>query len=133
MVLPLLIIIYKAQLARFELSRDWELRLINPIKGTHAPLYCATSSPKTNTLSFCSSSSASASLSASLTVYSFVPLGVAYCRLLKGCREAIRPLEFAERVDDRIRDVGRSNRETTMAAGALSVRNWRGIKRHLRY
>ena len=50
--------------------------------ATHAPLYCATSSPSTNTLSFASSSSASASFNASLTVYSFDPVSVAYFLLV---------------------------------------------------
>src|SRR5436305_846652 len=49
-----------------------------PEECTYAPLYCATSSPNTNTLSFCSISSAMASFNASLTVISLVPLGVAY-------------------------------------------------------
>lgn len=41
--------------------------------GTYAPLYCATSSPRTKTLSLRSISSAMASLSASRTVISFWP------------------------------------------------------------
>lgn len=60
---------------------------LNPCKAvrkaaTYAPLYCATSSPSTKTLSFCSISSAIASLRASRTVNSFVPLDDAYPRLL---------------------------------------------------
>jgi hypothetical protein len=43
------------------------------VVGTYAPLYCATSSPRTKTFSFRSISSAIASLSASRTVISFWP------------------------------------------------------------
>jgi hypothetical protein len=42
--------------------------------STYAPLYCATSSPSTNTLSFASISSAMASFRASRTVISFWPV-----------------------------------------------------------
>ena len=41
---------------------------------TYAPLYCATSSPNTNTFSFADNSSTSASFSASRTVISFCAL-----------------------------------------------------------
>lgn len=48
------------------------------LEHTYAPLYCATSSPSTKTLSFDSSSSASASFNASRTATSLILLGVAY-------------------------------------------------------
>lgn len=47
------------------------------LADTHAPLYCATSSPMTKTFSFLSISSTMASLRASRTVISLDPLGVA--------------------------------------------------------
>lgn len=89
---------------------------------TYAPLYCATSSPSINTFSLPSSSSANASFNASLTVISFVPLGVAYCLELDatgieaakgrsaGLRKAVSGLE-----PERSLDVGRSRWEATMA------------------
>ena len=84
---------------------------------TYAPLYCATSSPSTKTLSFDSSSSASASFNASRTATSLTPLGVAYFLRASlagndmadwkaGLVEAVRGLER--------REAGRSKRETTM-------------------
>lgn len=57
-------------------SVGWFRRLEQHDQTTNAPLYCATSSPKMNTLSSLSNSSASASLRASRTVYS-LPAGVA--------------------------------------------------------
>jgi hypothetical protein len=96
---------------------------------THAPLYCATSSPSTKTLSFPSSSSANASFSASLTVYSLKPLCEAYVLLVKGIdvkargradgrAAAVRGFAEAERK----RDAGRSTRATTMASGLVKHR-----------
>jgi hypothetical protein len=56
-------------------------KLLNDALGrvvcTYAPLYCATSSPSTKTLSFCSISSAMASFKASRTVISLAPLDAA--------------------------------------------------------
>ena len=88
---------------------------------TYAPLYCATSSPSTNTFSFDSSSSARASFSASLTATSFTPLGVAYLLLFTargneavGCKTdrvgAVKGRECARR-----REAGWIRREATMA------------------
>lgn len=88
---------------------------------TYAPLYWATSSPRTNTFSFDSSSSARASFKASLTATSFTPLGVAYLLLFTiagneaaGCKTdrvgAIKGREAARR-----REAGRRRREVTMA------------------
>ncbi len=92
---------------------------------TYAPLYCATSSPSTNTLSFDSSSSASASLSASRTATSLTPLGEAYLLLgiidargvlgLSSCRlGAVKGLR-----DESKRAVGRSSRAATMLGKPL--------------
>ena len=91
---------------------------------TYAPLYCATSSPSTNTFSFDSSSSARASFSASLTATSLTPLGVAYLLLFTargnevvGCKTdrvgAVKGRECARR-----REAGRIRREVTMARTA---------------
>lgn len=87
---------------------------------TYAPLYWATSSPSTKTLSLDSSSSANASFKASLTATSFTPLGVAYSlRLTRlgnetlGCRDdwvgAVQGREAERR-----REAGRRRREGTM-------------------
>ena len=84
----------------------------------YAPLYWATSSPSTNTLSFDSSSSARASLRASLTASSLTPLGVAYLLL-----ETIVGIEVVGCKMDRVgvmkgerrREAGRRRREATMA------------------
>lgn len=94
---------------------------------TYAPLYWATSSPSTNTLSFDASSSARASFKASLTATSFTPLGVAYLLLFKvvgnevvGSKTdrggAVQGRECARR-----REVGRRRREGTMAEELLVV------------
>ena len=84
---------------------------------THAPLYCATSSPSTNTLSFASSSSESASFSASRTATSLTPLGVAYLLLLivagnesVGWMTGLMETGVV-RVDERRRQAGRRRRE----------------------
>ena len=85
---------------------------------TYAPLYWATSSPSTNTLSFDSSSSARASLRASLTAISLTPLGVAYLLL-----DTIVGIEIVGCKTDRVgvmkggrrREAGRRSREATMA------------------
>ena len=95
---------------------------------TYAPLYWATSSPSTNTLSFDASSSARASLRASLTATSFTPLGVAYLLLFAivgkeavGC-ETDRGGAMKGRECARRREAGRRRREVTMAR-AVGDRN----------
>ena len=97
--------------------------------ATHAPLYWATSSPSTKTLSLASSSSASASFKASLTATSFTPLGVAYLLALTsvgneaaGWRADLLGLMKGRGVERR-REAGRRRREATMArAGAYQKR-----------
>ena len=98
-------------------------------RSTHAPLYCATSSPRTKTLSLASSSSANASLSASLTATSLTPLGVAYFRLLPksgndaaGRRRVLDRIE-QDRVDESRREAGRTRCEITMTESGVTV-NW---------
>lgn len=88
---------------------------------TYAPLYWATSSPSTNTLSLDWSSSARASFRASLTATSFTPLGVAYLLRFafggneaEGCR-TVRVGATKGREDARRREAGRRRREVTMA------------------
>jgi len=73
------------------------------------------------TLSFCSSSSASASFNASRTVISLTPLGVAYLLVfaIDGSGKAVGRKEglvvaAAGRVEDSSREAGRSMREVTM-------------------
>ena len=87
---------------------------------THAPLYCATSSPSTNTLSLASSSSANASFRASLTATSLTPLGVAYCLLFviagneaRGWNTGLLE-DTIGRFKQTRRDTGRRNRDLTM-------------------
>jgi hypothetical protein len=85
---------------------------------THAPLYCATSSPRTNTFSLLSNSSANASFKASRTVYSF-PAGVAYVRILGsvGTEAAGRKDERTEGESGRFvrtREAGRKSLEATI-------------------
>lgn len=87
---------------------------------TYAPLYCATSSPSTKTLSFDSSSSASASFNASRTATSLTPLGEAYLlrSTLADNDEVGRKVDLVEAVrgTENSREVGRRMRESTMTA-----------------
>ena len=79
-----------------------------------------------NTLGFASSSSANASLSASLTAISFTPLGVAYCLLLVAggaaakCRKIGRTEKVVGREDSNF-DAGRKRREATMTGDWTQV------------
>ncbi len=85
-------------------------------RSTYAPLYCATSSPNTKTLSFDSSSSANASFSASLTATSLTPLGVAY-RLrftMAGIEAEVGRMEAVRGFEGNNRATGLIRRETTM-------------------
>ena len=90
---------------------------------THAPLYCATSSPRTKTLLFDSSSSARASLRASLTATSFTPLGVAYVLLFECVgieatgRSEEREIIERGRVQELKREAGRRIRDATIVRG----------------
>lgn len=98
---------------------------------TYAPLYCATSSPSTKTLSFRSISSAMASLSASRTVISFCP--DAYPLLaIDGVRAAARKAgrkAGACRVEAMRREAGRRSLE---AAIVCDVRVLGGVVRKCR-
>ena len=82
------------------------------ILDTHAPLYCATSSPKTKTFEFDSNSSAKASFNASLTATSFTPLGVAYVLRLQS-----KDADTAGRRADR--DLVESGPARVMSCGAF--------------
>jgi hypothetical protein len=86
--------------------------------ATYAPLYCATSSPSTKTLSFCSISSAIASLSASRTVISLLPPDDAYPLLptIDGIAAVARNAgRNAGRAADRARVAGRRSLEAAIA------------------
>lgn len=100
--------------------------LLNFGRTPYAPLYWATSSPSTNTLSFDASSSARASFKASLTATSFTPLGVAYLLLLFKVvgNEAVggktdRGGARKGRECARRREAGRRRREGTMVGELL--------------
>jgi hypothetical protein len=88
-------------------------------KATYAPLYCATSSPSTKTLSFCSISSAIASFSASRTVISLVPLAYPLLLAIDGktavARNAGRRAGVGRDADS-TRDAGRKNLEAIAVA-----------------
>lgn len=87
--------------------------------GTYAPLYCATSSPRTKTLSFRSISSAMASLSASRTVISFWPDAyplLAIDGVAAAARKAGRKAG-AGRVDAIRREAGRRSLEAAIVRG----------------
>ena len=83
---------------------------------TYAPLYCATSSPSTKTLSFRSISSAMASFSASRTVISFWP--DAYPLLaIDGVRAATRKAGRKAGLDDESRrEAGRRTLEAAIVS-----------------
>ena len=86
---------------------------------THAPLYCATSSPSTKTFGLDSISSAIASFRASLTVISLLPLSEAYVLHLDTAgAETLWKVDLgrAEGEERRSWAAGRRRREPTMAA-----------------
>ena len=87
---------------------------------TYAPLYCATSSPSTKTLSFASISSAMASLSASRTVISLVPPLEACLLVIDGVtaagRKAGRKAGAAGRAAESTRLAGRRSLEAAIGA-----------------
>lgn len=97
-------------------------------------MYCATSSPNTNTLEFASISSAMASFSASRTVISFPPLGVAYVLHLETAGAETRwkvDRGEAEGEDRRRLAAGRSRRGPTIVItgwrdGGGGRRSWCG-------
>ena len=87
--------------------------------ATYAPLYCATSSPSTKTLSFASISSAMASFSASRTVISLAPPSEAYLLatrdgVIAAGRNAGRKAGAAEREADSRREAGRRSLEAAI-------------------
>lgn len=90
------------------------------VSVTYAPLYWATSSPNTKTLSLDSNSSASASLRASRTATSLTPLGVAYRLRPKyagnkavGCVKDFVGASKGRGAESN-REAGRTRREATM-------------------
>ena len=97
---------------------------------THAPLYCATSSPRTNVFWLASSSSARASFNASRTVTSFAPpASDAYPRALTqaGAHALLcKPGRTDDPNDDSSDDVdstrpaGRNKREATISTDRLT-------------
>jgi hypothetical protein len=93
----------------------------------YAPLYCATSSPSTKTLSFCSISSAMASFSASRTVISFCP--EAYpLRAIDGVMAAARNAgrKAGRGADETRREAGRRSREAAIVVYEVGGgRPWR--------
>jgi hypothetical protein len=93
---------------------------------TYAPLYCATSSPSTKTLSFCSISSAMASLSASRTVISFWPDAYPLLATIDGVRAAARKAgrNAGRDADESRREAGRRSREEAIVARRRVVESW---------
>lgn len=88
------------------------------------PLYCATSSPKTNTFGFDSNSSAKASFNASLTVYSLTPLSFAYpllCTIAGTRGKDWKALLATGRAaaDDTSREAGRKSRDILRCGRSL--------------
>jgi hypothetical protein len=91
----------------------------------YAPLYCATSSPSTKTLSFCSISSAMASFSASRTVISFCPDAYPLRATNDGVRAGARNAGRKAR-----RAAGRRSREAAIVVVRCRVwRSWGWIDR----
>jgi len=95
-------------------------------KTTYAPLYCATSSPSTKTLSFASISSAMASFSASRTVISFVAPSDAYLLptiegVTGATRKAGRKAGAAGREADSSREAGRKSFEAAIGSADVGV------------
>lgn len=98
------------------------------IVATYAPLYCATSSPRINTFSFCSISSAIASFSASRTVISLTP--DAYPRRANVGRAAVlrNALRGAGRAAAAMRQAGLNSLEAAIA-GVTGGGSIKGRKR----
>lgn len=94
---------------------------------THAPLYCATSSPRTKVFWLSSNSSAKASFKASRTVTCLVPFSVAYPRRrIEGAQAVWRRFErraVEARREENRRAVGRKSR------GADIAEIWGGIEK----